>query len=493
MKGLSLINIVIFILVLCQSCDHTSKDSGHVFSDCLQVQNDVRLIIHLRGTGKCRVALAPMTGSRAFTPVWVIEDTGESVADTISVSHNYLPGEFILSFSCNADSLSPLLQYDKYLLVSGQDIELWINPYSGENPDSTWFNPEENENNAFLRFQKANIIRQEGLAKAYESLSEAETSAADVRRKAERKYEKECRTYNRWIDQQSQTKPDLFVSQVIKFYKVPQTRREATGFGKHRPEKYDLGVIKDFSNPDIIRTYGIRRWADKYVELTGNYLPPGEKDDSMLVAAGMAAIERVRFENPCAYGWMADYFYRLFEERDLADGIIMLRPYLEDTTCLTPFRRLIIDRTGRSDEIAPGNVAPDFTFINHMGHYYRFSDYPAAPGMKILFFWNTGCMDCKAVIRQLYTWYQEQTPEERPTVFTVNLDEDYNESEWRKKISGMPEWEHMIDKGEVDSEVANGYCILYTPVVVLIDAQTSKIVSVPSTIGDMRAVMQEYQ
>jgi len=491
MKELFVICVVALLLLSCRSCQHVSMDSVHGLSDCIKRQHDVRLIIHLRGADKCRLTLVPMTGSRAFTPVWVIEEARQSDSDTILVSQHYLPGEFILSFSCGSDSLSPLLHYEKYLLASDQDIELWINPYSGDNPDSIWFNPEEKENSAFLRFQEANAIRQEGLVKLSESLAEAEIMDDGTRRKVKRKYEKKCLTYNRWIEKKSRVENDLFVSQVIQFHKVAHTRGETNGFGKHRFETRELQNIKDFSNPDIIRTSGLRHWLDNYVELAGNYMSTGEKDESLLVAASIEAIERVRFENPCVYGWMTDYFYTLFEERNSIEGMHMLTPYLEDTTCLTPFKRLIIDRTGRSYEIAPGNVAPDFTFINHNGHYYRFHDYPATEGMKILFFWNTGCMKCIAVIRQFYSWYLGQTPEERPTVFAVNLDEDYNESEWRKKISGMPEWEHMIDRGDVDSEVASGYCILSTPVIVLIDSKSSKIVSMASTVGALRAFMGE--
>lgn len=204
---------------------------------------------------------------------------------------------------------------------------------------------------------------------------------------------------------------------------------------------------------------------------------------------GRKAIEKVKPENSLVYGWMVGYFYDLYEKNNNIGGIIEMQSYLEDEDCLTSMKRVVLQRSDRMKDIVPQRITPDFNFINEKGYHCMLSEYKTSSQFKLLFFWSTGCMNCVALTRHLYAWYLDQVPEDRPAVFAVNLDEVYDEASWRKKISEMPEWEHMIDKGGIDSEVANAYGVLSTPLMILIDVQTNKIVQVLETIEEMDVIL----
>jgi thioredoxin-related protein len=73
------------------------------------------------------------------------------------------------------------------------------------------------------------------------------------------------------------------------------------------------------------------------------------------------------------------------------------------------------------------------------------------------------------------------------SVLAISLDETETEiAAWNQKVNNLKEWKHLrADKG-ISSKVANDYFILATPVMILIDARTKKIISLPSTFTQLK-------
>jgi thiol-disulfide isomerase/thioredoxin len=473
------------LLVFSQSCTQKSDDPAAEYLLNEAARKDAGIVIHLRGVDRCNISLSPLAGSRASSPVRLIKGIADGGSDTIRISHYYLPGEFLLGFdSCrNGENDSSLCK--KYIIVTDQDLEIWINPLFGDNPDSTWFQAGEKENNAWQQFIRETGVRRESLLSTYDSLSGDKGSGTGLLQGRIREYERMRKSYNRNLSRRVRTDRDLFVSQIIEVQKIPARDFNYVPSGKKAmtlPGSLDEINLK---NPLIIKTEGLKRWMDDAVKILVDEIEVEGSRDTLLIEAGIASIEKVRYENPLIYGWMAEYFYNLFINRNMFEGILSLQPYLEDPGCLTSLKLMVKQRSAVTAAITPGNIAPDFHFINAGGDQFSFMDYNNPSGFKLLLFWNSGCMKCLALIKQLYSWYLEKESDERPAVFTVNLDEVYNVDGWQKKVREMPEWQHMIDSGGIDSEAANAYGILTTPVLILINSDTREIVALPDSFEEI--------
>ncbi len=473
--------LVAGLLVISQSCTQKSNDPAAAYLNNESYRSDIRVVIHLRGIDKCSITLCPLAGSRAFSPVRKLKDVRAGSSDTIIISHNYLPGEFLLSFNRDTCEQGNFSRYEKFIIVSDQDLELWINPLYGNDPDSTRFQPNEKENNAYQQFISESGTRRESISNTYESISGSKEYGTKSWQRKVREYESMRKSYNRYVNSQIRASRNMFVSQVLEFQKIPGKDFNTGTEGKKRNAFFGSLDEISFRNPLIIKTEGLNRWMDEAMKACEDELATGESGDSSLAEAGKTLIEKVRYENPLIYGWMADYFYALFNRRNFFEGIVSLQPYIEDPGCLTSYRLMVKQRSTVAETIVPERSAPDFHFIDAGGDQFSFLDSGNQSGFKLLLFWNTGCMKCIALTRQLYSWYLGKAPEERPAVYAVNLDEVYNIDGWLKRVSEMPEWEHMIDKGGIDSEAANAYGILTTPVLILINADTREIVALPQS------------
>ena len=286
---------------------------------------------------------------------------------------------------------------------------------------------------------------------------------------------------NRWV----KANRDLFVSQVIEVQKIPGRDFNDLPSGNRAMTLPGSLDELDLGNPLIIKTEGLKRWMDDAVKILVDEIASEGSKDTLLVEAGVASVEKVRHENPLIYGWMADYFYSVFNDMNIFKGIVSLQPYVEDPGCLTSIKLMVKQRSAAAAAITPGSIAPDFHFINAGGDQFSFMNCNDPAGFRLLLFWNTGCMKCLAITKQLYSWYLEKDPDDRPAVFAVNLDELYNVDGWKKKVHEMPEWQHMIDRGGIDSEAANAYGILTTPVLILINSNTREIVALPESLGEI--------
>ena len=71
---------------------------------------------------------------------------------------------------------------------------------------------------------------------------------------------------------------------------------------------------------------------------------------------------------------------------------------------------------------------------------------------------------------------------QKVSVVAISLDETEPEVKaWDQKIKVLPGWRHLRAPEGVNSKVAADYYILATPVMVLVDSSTKKIVALPSS------------
>jgi hypothetical protein len=480
-------------MVLSYSCKNKSNVTSHEYSNVQVRQSDLLLIVHLRGISKCKISLSPMTGARALSPIGVLEEVRYGEPDTLIISGNYLPGEFTLSFDCMENDEDLAYHSERILIALDQDIELWVNPIYCNNEDSTWFRSDEKENTACLRFFRENAKLREPLMLLQKILWDYDDFKSEFYGKKVKEYEKSRISYNKWIGRQVLTNQTLFSSQIFEFQKISKIDWKSAKPARRQSQRDNYLEEVSFSNPMIIETAGMKKLIDEYVELFDEPATDSELRDSLLMLAGSMAMEKIRFEHPYVYGWITDYFYDLYEENNLIQGIIMLQPYLEDPNCLTSQKRIFQQRSVEKERISIGKEAPDFQFINKADQYYMFNEYKTTARFKMILFWNTDCWKCIALSKFLYSWHQQETNSDHLDVFTVNLSNDLIKSVWEKRVDEMPDWEHMIDKGGIDSEVANVYCVLSTPLMVLIDAHTNEIVALPLTVEELNAAINELK
>ena len=76
-------------------------------------------------------------------------------------------------------------------------------------------------------------------------------------------------------------------------------------------------------------------------------------------------------------------------------------------------------------------------------------------------------------------------------VVPISLDETETEIKaWEQRIKKLTGWKHLHTSEGVRSKVATDYFVLATPVMVLVDARTKKIVALPNTISELMTVTQ---
>jgi len=104
----------------------------------------------------------------------------------------------------------------------------------------------------------------------------------------------------------------------------------------------------------------------------------------------------------------------------------------------------------------------------------------------LLIFWSATCSHCLETINELVTWQKQSKILHKISIVAISLDETETETKaWEQKIKDLPEWKHIRAKEGVQSEVANDYFILATPVIILIDSKSKKITALPNTFSQL--------
>jgi len=136
--------------------------------------------------------------------------------------------------------------------------------------------------------------------------------------------------------------------------------------------------------------------------------------------------------------------------------------------------------------LKPGIVAPDFLIKNEAGKTVSFHLYKTDCKYKLILIWSVDCSHCKDLISSLYPWYQKIKNKKLLTVFALSVDMNEQEiQKWNVAIQTFHGWIHHRCIGGINSPEINAYFILSTPTMILVDAKTNVIVSIPDKVEEL--------
>jgi thiol-disulfide isomerase/thioredoxin len=303
-------------------------------------------------------------------------------------------------------------------------------------------------------------------------------------------YEKRRQAYNKWLAVQIENNKAAFVSNTFRFHYVPMIAFKGSEAARRQSaiDHYFDGM--DFKDPAITKTTDIKEWMNNYVNAYGLSATTIALRDSLFTTAGKIAIEKARKGHPLVYGWMVDYFYNGYESFNMAAGIKMLETYLADPNCLTTKKQAIAERLSGLETLKPGATAPNFNVTDNSGNATPFSNYKTEGEYKLVLFWSADCSHCKELMKQLYPWYK-QYGNKKVDVFALSVDQSEREVQtWKDAIRELQGWKHMRPEGGINSKEAKAYYILSTPLMVLVENKTNKIVALPETVQQLSNAMK---
>ncbi len=447
----------------------------------------VSITVHLRGVSDSKLSLMPLSGPKQFKSIAEVQSVKNGETTTLQVSKEYLPGEFVLRFDYKEKKESTPYPSEKHILINTQDIELWVSPMYCNNPDSTWYQKDEKENAAFASFSKENSHQKEKLGLLQQFLMNYDDTKSKFYQQGIEEYELRRMAYNQWLDKQVKKDKALFASSMYRFSYVPQIAWEGneTDRLKNVISHYFEGI--DFNDPVITRTSQLNEWMNSYVNLYGQMATTVALRDSLIPLAAYTAVEKAKQGNPIVYGWMVDYFYRGFESNNLPTGMKVLEPYLEDPNCLTSKRMEIERRLKGMQTLVVGSKAPDISLKDAEGKTFELNAYNPDTKYILLFFWSADCSHCIETVDAVYPWQQLDEVKQKISVVGISLDETETEVKaWEQKTKSLGGWKQLRAPDGVRSKVAADYYVLATPVMILIDAKTKEIVSLPATFLELK-------
>ncbi len=449
------------------------------------------IIFHMRGVAETKISLMPMSGPRQFKTIAELKSVKNGGTVSVTIPEEFLPGEFVLRFDYREKAESTPYPSEKHILIGKELVELWVHPMFANNPDSTWFSKDEQENAAFVRFSSENARQKHKIGLLQQFLMEYDSPDSEFYQQGINEYENRRETYNKWLDQKVNEDAMLFASSLYRFSYLPRIMFQ----GNEKARMLSLithyfdGI--DFNDPVIIKTAQMNEWMNSYVNLHGQMATTVALRDSLIPAAARSAIEKARFGDPLVYGWMVDYFYRGFETNDMPQGMKVLEPYLNDPACLTTKRMEIERRLKGMETLKPGIIAPDFTLNDRNNNSFTLSTFLPEEKYILIIFWSADCSHCKETIDIVHPWSLSSEIKQNLSVVAVSLDETETEvAAWGKKSTELNGWRHLRATEGINSKIANDYFILATPVMVLLDARTRKITAMPGTPGELASMIK---
>jgi thioredoxin-related protein len=459
------------------------------FSELIQAQN-INIIIHLRGVRESKISLYALVGVKQMKPLSVIENVNNNETITLKVSKNNLPGDFVLRFDYKENDSSSPYPSEKRIIINDQDLELWVHPMYCNNTDSTWFQKEERENTAYIRFLKESIRHKKILGLLQNFLLNYDDTKSSFYQKGIKEYEKRLRIYNQWITEETKKYKDLFVSSLFGFNYV--TEIKWTGGETDRKQRLRENYFDwiDFNDTLIIKSSLMKEWMDGYVNLYGEIATTIALRDSLFTLAGKTAIEKARSGHPKIYGWMVDYFFNGYESINIESGIKMLQPYLDDPNCLTSKRQSINRRLEGIEKLIPGVTTPNIIMMDAENKPFELYSVSTAKEYLLLLFWSCDCGHCTEMVNKLYPWSRQVQSQQMIDIIAISLDKTDEEIQtWQKKIKDLPGWIHLQAKEGLNSKVASDYYILGIPVMILVHAKNREIIALPDNTEDLDKIL----
>ena len=448
--------------------------------------HEVSMTVHLRGVFESKISLLALSGSGTFKPILEVQSIKNSKTTHLAISKEYLPGEFVLRFDYKEKETITPYPSEKYIFINNQDLEICVNPKYCNNADSTYFQKDERENAAFIRFSKENGEQKEKLGVLQNFLMSYDDTESALYKQGIKEYENRRQAYNQWLINRTDLDKTLFISSLYGFQYVPQIP------WKGKENERLLNLIANYfdgmnlNDPLIIKTSDLKKWMDSYVNLYGQLATTAALRDSLFPLAGKNAIEKAKQGNPLVYGWMVDYFYRGYETNGITAGMKVLETYLNDSNCLTSKRQEIAQRLKGMKTLVAGSIAKNIIMKDSVGNLFDLSELKTPCKYILLLFWSAGCSHCMEMVNSLYPWQQQSEIKQKIQVVAISLDETEPEiKSYKQKIKELKGWNHLHAKEGVRSKEASDYYVLATPVMILIDVKTRKIIATPDALNEL--------
>ncbi|MHC1731106.1 MAG: thioredoxin-like domain-containing protein [Bacteroidales bacterium] len=453
---------------------------------CVSAQK-ISLNVHLQGVCQSRISLLSLTESGTFKSILEVNGVERGETASLTVEDKYLPGEFVLRFDYKENPVSAPYPSERRLLIGNQDLELWVNPKYCNNSDSTYFQPGELENTAFMIFTEESFRQKEMIALLQDFLMNYDNTNSKFYKQGICEYEKRRQSYNQWLTGKMENDQELFAGSLYWFQLIP-----AISMGGSETERLKSMIDHYFdgaglSDPAVIRTSLLTRWIDTYVNIHGQMATTVALRDSLFPEAARKAIEQARKGHPEVYGWMVDYFYRGFEVNNIPAGMKVLESYINDPACLTSKRKEIERRIQGMETLVAGSMAPEIQLKAIDGKIFSLLADDSSSPYILLLFWSADCSHCMEVIDQLYPWQQQPEINRLMSVVAISLDETETEvTAWQKSCDRYRGWTHLRAEEGVRSKIAADYFILSTPQMILLDTDTRKIIDLPGTFPELK-------
>ncbi|NCA76976.1 MAG: redoxin domain-containing protein [Alphaproteobacteria bacterium] len=447
---------------------------------------DVVVTIYLRGVFQSKISMLTLSPSGLFKPGPEIKEVKNGEKTQLKIAANYLPGEFVLRFDYSEKENSSPYPCEKRIFISDQDLELRVNPMFCNAPDSTWFEKGELENTSFDRFSSESVMKKEQLGLLQNFLLNYDQPGSKFYQQGIREYEQRRQSYNKWLSEKTYKDRGLFISTLYGFQYIPEISWEGSETDRTRNLIAHYFDRIDFNNPNLIKTSGMNKFLDGYVNLYGQMSTTIALRDSLFPLAGKTAIEKAKKGHPLVYGWMVDYFYRGYESNNIPAGMKVLESYLNDPACPTSKRQEITRRLKGMESLIAGSKAPDIEMNDISDQPFNLYRFQTASRYILILFWSAGCSHCMETVKALNPWSQKSEIRDLISVIAIGLDETAEDQvRYHEEIKQLAGWQHFHAPEGVRSKVASDYYILATPVMVLMNAAGKEILAIPSSPAEL--------
>ena len=133
-----------------------------------------------------------------------------------------------------------------------------------------------------------------------------------------------------------------------------------------------------------------------------------------------------------------------------------------------------------------GTKAPDIIMKDADHNQFELDSFETQCRYIIILFWSAGCSHCMEMINKLFPWQQQTQVQQQITVIAISLDDTETEIKaWEQEITELKGWKHLRAAEGIRSKVAGDYFVLSTPVMVLLDAKTRKIIATPNSLKEL--------
>ncbi|MGI6478425.1 MAG: thioredoxin family protein [Salinivirgaceae bacterium] len=468
--------VLVFTTVSCQS----------------QGIQDRTVTVYLRGVSMARVSFSPLTGSNAYKPIKVFEQVQNGQNVTFTIKKELIPSDFQLRFDYfDVNSGKPSAS-EQRIFVNKQNVNLNINPIYATIADSVIFSDNDKENKIYQQFSIQNQSIKENIGLIQMVLSKYDDKNSSFYKEGLKEYKQRIKQHADWLKQQAKEHKDLFVSHTFVLQEVPEIDFSLDEKARKNAMLENYINIIDFKDTLLTHSFDYRKWLDNFVSMHFDRSYTAVQTDSALVSAGRKLIERAKTGDPVVCGKMLDYFFEGYESMGMESGIQMLAEHLNNPKCPATKKEAIIKRIEGISNLKIGTTAPDFDITDTENSSINFHNFGKSKPYKLLMIWSADCEHCQEVTQQLYMFYTNSHVSSKFDVLAVSIDETETEiPKWESNIKDLPKWTHALSKGGLLSQVAKMYYVVSTPVLVIVDTESNKIVGLPKTARDVAMFFSE--